>query len=76
MLKMAIINHAFDYLRTQSDPPEFIAIFDADFAPQRNFLWRTMPLFHDAEVGLGQTAQHFVNKTRFRRTACRPCRAR
>ena len=28
---------------------------------QSNFLWRTMPLFHDETVGLVQTPQHFFN---------------
>jgi len=34
---------------------------NADFVPQRDFLWRTMPLFHDRDVGLVQTPQHFFN---------------
>ena len=59
--KAGNINHAVDFLRDRPDPPEFIAMFDADFVPQREFLWRTMPLFHDADVGLVQTPQHFFN---------------
>lgn len=55
------INHALDVLRNGPDAPEFVAIFDADFVPQRNFLWRTMPLFHAEDVGLVQTPQHFFN---------------
>jgi cellulose synthase (UDP-forming) len=60
--KAGNINHALDYLCAQPDAPALVAIFDADFVPQRNFLWRTMPLFHDATVGLVQTPQHFFNK--------------
>lgn len=59
--KAGNINHALEVLRREPDPPEFIAIFDADFVPQHNFLWRTMPLFHDESVGLVQTPQHFFN---------------
>lgn len=60
--KAGNINHALGVLRRDDDPPEFIAIFDADFVPHRDFLWRTMPLFHRADVGLVQTPQHFFNK--------------
>ena len=60
--KAGNINHALGILRRDSDPPQFIAIFDADFVPHREFLWRTMPLFHDPRVGLVQTPQHFFNK--------------
>jgi cellulose synthase (UDP-forming) len=59
--KAGNINHALDVIRREPDPPEFIALFDADFVPQSNFLWRTMPLFHDETVGLVQTPQHFFN---------------
>ncbi len=60
--KAGNINHALDFLRDQPDPPEFVAIFDADFVPHREFLWRTIPLFHDLGVGLVQTPQHFFNR--------------
>ena len=59
--KAGNINHALRYLREQPDPPEFVAIFDADFVPNANFLWRTIPLFQDPTVGLVQTPQHFFN---------------
>jgi cellulose synthase (UDP-forming) len=59
--KAGNINHALTALRGEPDPPEFIALFDADFVPQPNFLQRTMPLFHDQTVGLVQTPQHFFN---------------
>lgn len=60
--KAGNINHALDYLRDDPDPPEFVAILDADFVPHEEFLWRTIPLFHDRKVGLVQTPQHFFNK--------------
>ncbi|GJD60299.1 glycosyltransferase [Methylobacterium frigidaeris] len=41
---------------------EFIAIFDADFVPYRNFLRRTVPFFEDPTIGIVQTPQHFFNK--------------
>jgi cellulose synthase (UDP-forming) len=59
--KAGNINHALHLLRCDPDPPEFVAIFDADFVPHREFLWRTLPLFHDASVGVVQTPQHFFN---------------
>ncbi len=60
--KAGNINHALDCLRDQPDPPEFVAIFDADFVPHREFLRRTIPLFHAARVGVVQTPQHFFNR--------------
>jgi cellulose synthase (UDP-forming) len=41
---------------------DFIAIFDADFVPYRNFLRRTVPFFEDPTIGIVQTPQHFFNK--------------
>ena len=60
--KAGNLNHALDILRRDPDPPEFIAIFDADFVPRREFLRRTMALFHDPDVGVVQTPQYFFNK--------------
>ncbi|WP_207462677.1 glycosyltransferase [Azospirillum sp. SYSU D00513] len=40
----------------------FIAIFDADFVPYRNFLRRTLGFFLDPGIGIVQTPQHFFNK--------------
>jgi cellulose synthase (UDP-forming) len=59
--KAGNINHALGVLRDDPDPPEFVAIFDADFVAHRDFLWRTIPLFHDPSVGLVQAPQHFFN---------------
>lgn len=41
---------------------DFVAIFDADFVPYRNFLRRTLPFFTDPSIGIVQTPQHFFNK--------------
>ncbi|KAL1546854.1 putative xyloglucan glycosyltransferase 12 [Salvia divinorum] len=42
---------------------EFVAIFDADFQPNPDFLMRTIPHFKDnEEVGLVQTRWSFVNR--------------
>jgi len=40
---------------------ELFAIFDADFAASRNFLYRTAGFFDDARIGIVQTPQHFFN---------------
>lgn len=41
---------------------EFIAIFDADFVPEPDFLQKTMPYFNDAKVGVVQTRWGHLNK--------------
>jgi len=41
---------------------EFIAIFDADFLPPRDFLQRTMPFFQNKRVGLVQARWAFLNE--------------
>ena len=40
---------------------ELIAIFDADFLPQPNFLVRTVPCFTNKEVGMVQARWTFLN---------------
>ena len=40
---------------------ELIAVFDADFVPQRHFLERTLGLLLEPQVALVQTPQHFLN---------------
>lgn len=41
---------------------EFIAIFDADFIPKRDFLLKTIPhLVHDSKVGMVQTRWEHLN---------------
>lgn len=41
---------------------EFIAIFDADFVPEPDFLMRTIPFFEDEKVGVVQTRWGHLNK--------------
>lgn len=42
---------------------EFIAIFDADFVPDPDFLQKTMPYFEDPKVGVVQTRWGHLNKS-------------
>lgn len=41
---------------------EFIAIFDADFLPESNWLLRTVPYFKNPEVGVVQTRWGHINR--------------
>ncbi len=41
---------------------EFIAIFDADFIPQANFLKKTLPHFHSNNIGMVQTRWEHLNE--------------
>ncbi len=41
---------------------EFVAIFDADFLPEKDFLLKTLPYFKDEEIGLVQTKWEHLNK--------------
>jgi len=41
---------------------EYIAIFDADFIPNSDFLQRTIPYFQDDNVGVVQTRWGHINK--------------
>ena len=54
--KAGNINHAL----TKTDG-EFVAVFDADFVPQRNFLMRTMGFFDDPRIGIVQVPHVFYN---------------
>lgn len=54
--KAGNLNYALS--QTQGD---FIAIFDADHAPARGFLMRTLGFFRDARVAFVQTPQDFYN---------------
>jgi beta-mannan synthase len=41
---------------------DYVAIFDADFQPQPDFLWRTIPyLVNNPEIGLVQARWKFGN---------------
>jgi cellulose synthase/poly-beta-1,6-N-acetylglucosamine synthase-like glycosyltransferase len=41
---------------------EFVAIFDADFIPRKNFLQVTMPFFSDPKIGMVQTRWEHLNR--------------
>lgn len=41
---------------------EFIAIFDADFLPKKNWLKRTIPFFKNEEIGVVQTRWGHINR--------------
>ncbi|MEJ7691545.1 glycosyltransferase [Daejeonella sp.] len=41
---------------------EFLAVFDADFLPSKDFLKRTIPFFKDAKIGMVQTKWGHINK--------------
>jgi cellulose synthase (UDP-forming) len=59
--KAGNINNAIEHLSGLANPPEFIAVLDADFVPFVNFLSRALCLFKDPAVGIVQTPQHFFN---------------
>ena len=54
--KAGNINHALQHTNA-----EFVAVFDADFVPQRNFLMRTLGFFADPKVGIVQAPHAFYN---------------
>ena len=41
---------------------EYVAIFDADFLPQHNWLYKTIPYFKDSNIGVVQTRWGHINK--------------
>jgi cellulose synthase/poly-beta-1,6-N-acetylglucosamine synthase-like glycosyltransferase len=41
---------------------EFIAIFDADFLPRKDFLQKTIPYFRDESIGVVQTRWEHINQ--------------
>ncbi|MDQ0314557.1 glycosyltransferase [Amorphus orientalis] len=59
--KAGNINHTLAALAERAERPDFVAVLDADFVPHRNFLERTLALFHEPDIGLVQTPQHFFN---------------
>jgi cellulose synthase (UDP-forming) len=59
--KAGNINHALRQRALDPDPPDFVAVLDADFVPHIDFVERALALFHDPRVGLVQTPQHFFN---------------
>ncbi|MEN8835333.1 MAG: cellulose synthase family protein [Polaribacter sp.] len=41
---------------------EFIAIFDADFLPKKDWLYQTVPYFKDSSIGVVQTRWGHINR--------------
>ncbi|HYF03494.1 MAG TPA: cellulose synthase family protein [Patescibacteria group bacterium] len=41
---------------------EFVAIFDADFVPRKEFLFKTLPHFQNPEIGMVQTRWEHINE--------------
>lgn len=54
--KAGALSHGLKYAKG-----DFIAIFDADFVPDPDFLANTMIHFNDSEVGMVQTKWDFLN---------------
>lgn len=59
--KAGNINAALRQLRANGSLGDFVAILDADFVAFPNFISRAVALFHDENVGVVQTPQHFFN---------------
>src|SRR4051812_12209812 len=58
--KSGNLNNGLRYVKE-----EFVAVFDADFVPKRNFLIETLPLFIDKTIGIVQTPQVYYNEDTF-----------
>jgi cellulose synthase (UDP-forming) len=59
--KAGNLNHGLQWLAEHGGAADFVAILDADFVPQPNFLRHALALFHGPDVGCVQTPQHFFN---------------
>ena len=59
--KAGNINAALKVLGAQEEPPDFVAILDADFVPMSDFLTRALSLTREPDVGIVQTPQNFFN---------------
>jgi cellulose synthase (UDP-forming) len=59
--KAGNINNGLLHAASLAEPPDFVAILDADFVPLPSFLERALPLMRDPDVGIVQTPQHFIN---------------
>ncbi len=55
--KAGALDHGINFVKG-----EFIAIFDADFIPEPDFLIKTLPYFFDSKVGVVQTRWGHINK--------------
>lgn len=47
---------------TEQAKGDFIAIFDADFLPRRDFLLKTIPYFNNPKIGVVQTRWEHINQ--------------
>ena len=59
--KAGNMNAALDDLFALPDPPDLVAVLDADFVATPAFLARAASLMHDPEVAVVQTPQMFFN---------------
>jgi cellulose synthase (UDP-forming) len=59
--KAGNMNAGFAQVLALSDPPDVIAVLDADFVPTPRFLSRAAALLHDPNVAVVQTPQRFFN---------------
>jgi len=59
--KAGNINSGLAHVARLKQPPDFVAILDADFVPTEKFLSRAVALTREADVGVVQTPQHFIN---------------
>ena len=65
--KAGNLNHALAHSRAQ-----FVAVFDADHAPRKDFLERTLGFFGDPGVAFVQTPQDFFNLDSFQHRRTTP----
>ena len=59
--KAGNMNAGMRFAHANGIDPEFIAILDADFVPQPDFVRRALALFEEPSTGCVQTPQHFFN---------------
>ena len=59
--KAGNVNNGLKHALSTGRRPDFILLLDADFAPYRAILKRTLGLFGERDVGIVQTPQHFFN---------------
>ncbi|MFA8342176.1 MAG: cellulose synthase family protein [Rhodothermaceae bacterium] len=55
--KAGALNHGL-----QKASGDFIAVFDADFLPEKDFLKKTLPCFTNANIGMVQTRWEYINE--------------
>jgi cellulose synthase (UDP-forming) len=59
--KAGNLNSALSHVMSLDQPPDFIAVFDADFVPRQDFVRGTLSLMQDPTVACVQTPQVFYN---------------